>query len=144
MEIATIGFTRSSARSFFERIKAFQARAVLDVRLHNTSQLAGFAKRDDLAYLLEAICGAGYAEVPGLAPEAEMLKQYRARQLGWDEYASAYLRLLKERGVESTVDQGAFEGGVLLCSEATPEHCHRRLAAEYLQGCWGGVTIRHL
>lgn len=97
MEIATIGFTRSSARSFFERIKAFRARTVLDVRLHNTSQLAGFAKRDDLAYLVETICGAGYAEVPGLAPEAEMLKQYRAKDIAWDGYAAAYIRLLEDK-----------------------------------------------
>lgn len=144
MEIATIGFTRSSARSFFERIKAFEARAVLDVRLHNTSQLAGFAKRDDLAYLVETICGAGYAEVPGLAPEAEMLTQYRSKELGWDGYAAAYLRLLEARGVASALDPAVFDRGVLLCSEATPEHCHRRLAAEYLQGHWGNVTIRHL
>lgn len=144
MEIATIGFTRSSARSFFERITGFQARTVLDVRLHNTSQLAGFAKRDDLAYLVQTICGAGYVEVPGLAPGAEMLKQYRAKQIGWDAYASAYLHLLAERRIESTLDRAAFDRGVLLCSEATPDHCHRRIAAEYLQGRWGDVTIRHL
>jgi uncharacterized protein (DUF488 family) len=133
MEIATIGFTRSSARSFFERITGFQARTVLDVRLHNTSQLAGFAKRDDLAYLVQTICSAGYVEVPDLT-----------KQIGWDEYATAYLHLLAERRIESTLDRAAFDRGVLLCSEATPDHCHRRIAAEYLQGRWGDVTIRHL
>jgi len=117
---------------------------VLDVRLHNTSQLAGFAKRDDLAYLVQTICSAGYVEVPDLTPEAEMLKRYRAKQIGWDEYATAYLHLLAERRIESTLDRAAFDRGVLLCSEATPDHCHRRIAAEYLQGRWGDVTIRHL
>ena len=145
MEIATIGFTRTSAQSFFEAITNSGIRTVADVRLHNTSQLAAFAKRDDLAYFLRAICKTGYVELPELAPEEGMLAAYRAKELSWDEYAAAYNALLATRAVESTLDAAKFPRGViLLCSEDKPAKCHRRLAAEYLQARWAGVTIRHL
>ena len=145
MEIATIGFTRTSAQSFFETITRSGIRTVGDVRLHNTSQLAAFAKRDDLAYFLRAICNTAYVELPELAPEGEMLAAYRAKAMSWDEYSSAYSALLASRTVESTLDPATFADGiVLLCSEDKPAKCHRRLAAEYLQAHWPAVTIRHL
>ena len=145
MEIATIGFTRSSAQSFFERIAASGIRRVGDVRVHNTSQLAGFAKKDDLAYFLRTICKASYVELPDLATTEDLLRAYRGKELDWDAYARSYLRAIADRGVEETLDRGLFEPGIiLLCSEDKPEHCHRRLAAEYLQSRWPDVKIRHL
>ena len=145
MEIATIGFTRTTARSFFTRIKNSQIPLIGDVRLNNTSQLAGFAKRDDLPYFLETLCGARYLELPQLAPEEALLKSYRAKRLSWLDYAAAYLDGLSSRRVQERLDPTSFENGVvLLCSEDEAELCHRRLAAEYLRSCWGDVSIRHL
>lgn len=145
MDIATIGFTKSSAESFFERIRASGAKRVLDIRLHNTSQLAGFAKKEDLPYFLERLCGVEYVEVPEMAPEPEMVKNYRGNVIGWEEFAAEYRALLARRKVDTTLDRRLFDGGaILLCSEAKAEHCHRRFAAEYLKEHWGGVTIRHL
>ncbi len=145
MEIATIGFTRSSAESFFGRIASSGLPTVADIRRNNTSQLAGFAKKDDLEYLLEAICGAAYVEVPELAPERELLAAYRANGISWDSFAQRYRGGLAEAHVARRLDRRLFERGVvLLCSEPEPAQCHRRLAAEYLQDSWADVTIRHL
>lgn len=145
MEIATIGFTKSSAESFFGRIAASGLRRLGDVRLNNTSQLAGFAKRHDLAYFLDRVCQVEYVELPILAPEEEMLRSYRSGALSWADYELRYLELLHKRDAAVVVDQSLFEPGiVLLCSEDKPDHCHRRLAAEYLQSVWGDITIRHL
>ena len=145
MEIATLGFTRTSAESFFGRVTASGIKRLGDVRVHNTSQLAGFAKRDDLAYFLRTICGVEYVELPELATSEELLAAYRGKQLSWDEYEQRYLALLRQRGVERTLDREVFEPGmILLCSEDQPERCHRRLAAEYLRDTWSGVTIRYL
>ena len=145
MIIATIGFTRSSAESFFGRLKDAGLPVLVDVRLHNTSQLAGFAKRDDLAYLVHELCSMAYHGEPLLRPDDAALRAYRAKAIGWDEYAKAYRSALESRRVESELDRALFDGGaVLLCSEATPERCHRRLAAEYLAERWENVEIKHL
>jgi uncharacterized protein (DUF488 family) len=141
----TIGFTRSTAEHFFERLRRAGIRRLVDVRLNNTSTLAGFTKRDDLPYFLRTILNADYLHEPLLAPMPEMLKSYQGKQVGWDEYAPRYLALIEERGVATALDRAVFEGPtVLLCSEATAEHCHRRLAAEHLARAWGGLEIVHL
>ena len=149
MRLLTIGFTRKSAETFFETLRGAGAARVLDVRLHNTSQLAGFAKRDDLAYLLRATHGIGYVHLTDLAPTAEMLDTYKKHkgkkhEGAWEAYEAAYRGLLRERRVEETLDRSLFDGGCLLCSEPTPHHCHRRVAAEYLAAAWGDVTVTHL
>lgn len=145
MEIATIGFTRTSAESFFERIAASGIKRLGDVRVHNTSQLAGFAKRDDLAYFLRAICGVEYTEVPELATTEELLAAYRGKALDWPAYEQRYEETLRQRKVEDALDRSLFEPGIiLLCSEDKPDRCHRRLAAEYLRNNWPDVKIRHL
>lgn len=145
MEIATIGFTRTTAESFFGRIAASGIRTVGDVRIHNTSQLAGFAKRDDLEYFLRVLCAADYVELPLLATTEDLLAAYRGKHMTWEEYERSYLATIEERRVENELDQALFAKGiVLLCSEEAADHCHRRLAAEYLQSRWGDVTIRHL
>ena len=145
MEIYSIGFTQKSAREFFGALKAHGIERLLDVRLNNTSQLAAFAKQADLAYFLEAICGAAYEHEPLLAPTQEMLNSYKKQKGSWEDYTEAYLALIRSRKVESVLLRESFQKKtVLLCSEPTPEHCHRRLALEYLQQHWEGVTIRHL
>ncbi len=115
------------------------------MRLNNTSQLAAFSKRDDLQYFLEKICGAEYLHLPILSPTKDVLDAYKKKELPWPQYERRFLAQLAEREVEQAVDRRLFEvRSVLLCSEPTAEHCHRRLVAEYLAEKWGGVKIVHL
>jgi uncharacterized protein (DUF488 family) len=145
VQVATIGFTGKTAQRFFDSLKQAQIRTVLDVRLHNTSQLAGFAKKQDLRYFLENLCGAAYLEIPELTPEPDLLKRYQGKVLGWDEYAAAYLELIAKRGVERQLNIDLFRSGCLLCSEHLPHHCHRRIALEYLNTQWNSsLKITHL
>lgn len=145
MEIYSIGFTQKSAREFFGALKAHGIERLLDVRLNNTSQLAAFAKQADLEYFLGEICGAAYKHEPLLAPTQQMLDAFKKQKGSWEDYTEAYLGLIRSRRVEALLSKESFQKKtVLLCSEATPEHCHRRLALEYLQQQWGNVTIRHL
>ena len=133
MTIYTIGFTKKPARDFFEALKKSGAKHLLDIRLHNTSQLAGFTKRDDLRYFVKEIAGMEYHEVPVLAPEDGALSDYR-KSGDWDRFEECYATLIRRRRPENEIDPALFEeGAVLLCSEATAERCHRRLAAEYLK-----------
>jgi uncharacterized protein (DUF488 family) len=145
MEIYSIGFTQKNAREFFGTLKANRIERLLDVRLNNTSQLAGFAKASDLPYFLKEICGADYEHEPLLAPTQDILDAFKKKKGDWDVYTGAYLGLIRSREVETALSKESFEKRtVLLCSEATAEHCHRRLALEYLQSQWGGLTIIHL
>ncbi|MCU1228244.1 MAG: hypothetical protein JWO97_1128 [Acidobacteria bacterium] len=145
MELLTIGFTKKSAEEFFTMLRAAGVRQVVDVRLNNVSQLAGFTKKNDLAFFLREVLDAGYVHELRLAPAAEQLEAYRSGAVSWEEYEVAYSALLRERKVEKSVPRSLFEvRSVLLCSEEKPEHCHRRLAAEYLAKKWRDVTITHL
>ena len=145
MEIYSIGFTQKSASEFFGTLKAHGIERLLGVRLNNTSQLAGFAKQTDLAYFLREICGAAYEHEPLLAPTQEILDAYKKQKGDWDVYEKEFTALMTSRSIESAIDKESFKRKtVLLCSEPTAEHCHRRLVLEYLQKHWQGVTIRHL
>jgi uncharacterized protein (DUF488 family) len=144
MKIFTIGFTKKSASDFFGKLKTPGIRRVVDVRLNNVSQLAGFAKRDDLRFFLQTICNIEYVHLPLLAPTQEMLDTYRKAKGGWDNYETQFLDLMAQRRIETEVSRGVIDGGCLLCSEETPERCHRRLVAEYLNKKWGDVQIQHL
>jgi uncharacterized protein (DUF488 family) len=144
MKLFTIGFTQKTAEQFFTRLKQPGLVRVIDVRLNNVSQLAGFAKKNDLKFFLHEICTVDYNHLPELAPTQDILDAYKKNGGDWDVYERQYLALLAERRVEDTLDKQRIDGGCLLCSEATPEHCHRRLAAEYLQEKWGNVDIQHL
>lgn len=118
---------------------------MIDVRLNNQSQLAGFTKRGDLAYFLQELCGAEYRHEPMLSPTQEILDGYRKKEIPWEEYESRFIALLAEREPEKTVDKRLFDvPTVLLCSEPTADHCHRRLVAEYLGAKWGGARTVHL
>jgi uncharacterized protein (DUF488 family) len=143
--VSTIGFTKTTAERFFERIFAGGVKKVFDVRLHNTSQLAGFAKADDLAYFLQKIGGIGYVHQPLLAPTDAMLKAFKKEKGDWNVYQDRFLSLMAERRIEQRLKPEMLDGACLLCSEATPHHCHRRLVCEYLNDKWGGgLTVRHL
>ena len=142
MEVYTTGFTKKSAEQFFESIRLVGIRRLLDVRLNNTSQLSGFSKRDDLAYFLRAICDVEYLHEPLLAPTQELLDGYRKGRGGWDDYEQRFIALMAERRIEDHMHPEFFATPtVLLCSEATAEHCHRRLVLEYLQRKWGSGTL---
>ncbi|HUI55633.1 MAG TPA: DUF488 domain-containing protein [Bryobacteraceae bacterium] len=145
MKIFTIGFTKKSAEAFFTRMQRAGVRRLIDVRLNNVSQLAGFTKRDDLRYFTKVICGFEYVHVPELAPTAEILNPYKKQKEGdWGVYERQFLDLMKARRVEETVRREIVDGGCLLCSEEKPDRCHRRLVAEYLNEKWGGVEIEHI
>jgi uncharacterized protein (DUF488 family) len=145
MEIYSIGFTQKSAGEFFDTLKAHGIERLLDVRLNNTSQLAGFAKQADLAYFLREICNCAYEHEPLLAPRQEMLDAFKKHKGSWDAYAEAFLNLMRSRKIESAIPKKNFEQKtVLLCSELAADRCHRRLVLEYLQQSWQDVIIHHL
>jgi uncharacterized protein (DUF488 family) len=144
MRLFTIGFTKKSAERFFETLRGSGARRVVDVRLNNVSQLAGFTKKGDIAYFLREIGGIGYVHLPLLAPTQEMLDAYRNNRGSWAAYERQFLDLMKERRIEEEIQPDLVADGCLLCSEETPYHCHRRLVAEYFQQHWGDVEIVHL
>jgi uncharacterized protein (DUF488 family) len=146
VEIFTIGFTRTTAEGFFDRLKSNGIERLLDVRLNNKSQLAGFAKRDDLAYFLRELVGARYEHAPLLAPTQDILDEFKKRkEMPWEEYEARFLGLMGERRIQDHLSPAEFEERtVLLCSEDTPERCHRRLVAEYLRERWKDVEIIHL
>jgi uncharacterized protein (DUF488 family) len=143
--VSTIGFTQTTAERFFGRLVQSDVKKIIDVRLHNTSQLAGFAKADDLAYFLQKIGGIRYVYQPLLASTDAMLKTYKKEKSGWDIYQRRFLLLMAERKIEQRFKPEMLDGACLLCSEAAPHHCHRRLVCEYLNDKWGGrLNVRHL
>jgi len=144
MKIFTIGFTKKSAEEFFSRLQNSGASRVVDVRLNNVSQLAGFAKKDDLQFFLREIAGMEYMHLPVLAPTQAMLDAYRKQKGGWASYERAFLKLIEERQIAKVLSREVFDAGCLLCSEDAAEHCHRRVIAEYLQERWKDVVIVHL
>lgn len=144
MKLFTIGFTKKSAEGFFEMLRKSGAKRVVDVRLNNVSQLAGFAKKQDLAYFLEKICGIEYVHLPILAPTKQMLDDYKKQRGSWHAYTEQFLALMKERRIEAKVSRDEIADSCLLCSEDKPHHCHRRLVAEYLDQHWGNIDIKHL
>ncbi len=146
MRLCTVGFSGKSARVFFELLREAGIQRLVDIRLHNTNQLAGFTKKDDLAYFLHALCGIAYLHEPLLAPTEEMLREVRkAGRRGWAVYERDFVRLLSERNLDERLpDLLLSVPTVMLCSEPTAEHCHRRLVAEYLAERVPGVEIVHL
>lgn len=144
VRLYTIGFTKSRARDFFGRLQGAGVRHVYDTRLNRVSQLAGFAKEEDQRFFLSSVSGIAYSVSELLAPTADMLQAYRKKEMAWPEYERRYLDLLSAREVEKRLDLETLHDGCLLCSEATPERCHRRLAANYLAEASQGVEIVHL
>lgn len=145
MEVHTIGFTKKSAEEFFGILKAAGVKRLIDVRLNNVSQLAGFAKRKDLEYFLRELCGIEYIHELQFAPEKEMLDAYKKNGGAWEDYEREFRQLMRDREIEKSVGRELFEEpAALLCSEPTAEHCHRRLVLEHLRETWGDVEVNHL
>ena|SRR5579862_3927556 len=145
MEVFTIGFTKKTAEEFFGLLKRHRIKRLVDVRLNNVSQLAGFTKRDDLHFFLREICGAEYIHEPLLAPTQGMLDAYKKEKGSWEDYERTFLELMRARKIEERINPSLFNvPAVLLCSEPTPENCHRRLVVEYLQEKWNDLKTTHL
>ena len=134
MKIYTIGFTQKSAKQFFESIKKNNINILLDIRLNNKSQLAGFTKGDDLEYFLSEICNCGYKHCLEYAPTKDILNDYKNKHITWDEYVTRYTKLMNQRANYNnfTNEFSEYTNICLLCSEPTPERCHRRLIAELI------------
>lgn len=144
VRLFTIGFTGKSAEQFFGHLQRAGVRVLIDTRLNNVSQLAGFTKRRDLEYFLNAIAGIGYVHDTELAPTADLLGAYKKKQIDWPEYERRFNALLERRAPEARRRPAEFDRACLLCSEPTPEHCHRRLVAERLVRVWPEVHVEHL
>ena len=144
MKVFTIGFTKKNAEQFFGRLKQPGLVRLVDARMNNVSQLAGFTKKDDLRFFLRQISNIDYLHMPELAPSQDILDDYKKNGGDWATYERKFLALMEKRRVEDNVSKDIINGGCLLCSEPTPEHCHRRLVAEYLKSRWGDLEIVHL
>jgi uncharacterized protein (DUF488 family) len=140
----TIGFTRTTAESFFRRLQTAGVRKVVDVRLHPQSQLAAFAKKSDLEYFLMAIAGIAYLHAPMLAPTEALFDGIKSGELSWTTYEASFKALLVERKVKALFHPADVDEACLLCACATHEFCHRRLVAEHFAEAWGGLELVHL
>ena len=144
MKLFTIGFTKTTAESFFSRLSRAGIKKVIDVRLNNASQLAGFAKKTDLIYFLKTICGIDYEHRFELAPTQEILDEYKRNSGSWDTYEKQFLELMTKRKIEDVLTCDELNESCLLCSEDKPKECHRRLVAEYFKEKWNDLEIVHL
>jgi uncharacterized protein (DUF488 family) len=144
INLYTIGFTQKTAQKFFDTLMEAGVKRVIDTRLNNISQLAAFTKRNDLEYFLEKIGGIEYTHILDMAPTKYILDAYKKNNGDWGTYQKEFLHLISERKIENKVSLELLAGSCLLCSEAKPHHCHRRLVAEYLSDKLGNIKIHHL
>jgi len=145
MKIFTIGFTQKSAEQFFLLIRENKVKRIIDTRLNITSQLSGFAKKNDLVFFLKELCQTDYVHAPDLTPTKTMLDAYKKKIITWESYADKFTNLMAQRNIERTIDKSLLDKGCLLCSEHLPHQCHRRLVAEYLSLHWDeNINIVHL
>jgi len=140
----TIGFTKKSAEAFFTRIKQAGVKKVIDIRLNNVSQLAGFAKRDDLRYFLKAICNCDYVHQTVLSPTEEILHDWQNKKIAWPEYTVRFRKLIESRPLQDLFSLEDLKDACLLCAEPTAEKCHRRLVAERFKEIFPEIEIKHL
>lgn len=144
VQLFTIGFAETTAEHFFKLLRGAGVKRIVDVRLNNTSQLAGFSKKDDLRFFLREMGGIEYIHVPELAPTQNILDAFKKHKGSWSVYEQEFNALMAKRGIENIISRDTASLGCLLCSEKKPHHCHRRLVAEYLQKHWGEVATKHL
>ena len=144
INLFTIGFTKKTAEEFFTLLSKAGVKRIIDTRLNNVSQLAGFAKRKDLAYFLKEIGDIDYVHLLDLAPTKDILDNYKKKKGDWETYEKSFLDLMKQRTIEKQVSLELLDNSCLLCSEAKPHNCHRRLVAEYLKNKLGNINISHL
>ncbi len=144
LKLFTIGFTQKTAKEFFTTIKQAGITKIIDIRLNNVSQLAGFAKKNDLIYFLKELCSCDYLHRPQFAPTKEILDGYKKKQIDWDEYEHKFKDLMNKRTIENLIHEKELNNSCLLCSEPTPDKCHRRLVADYLKNKFNNLEIKHL
>lgn len=144
IRLFTIGFSEKSASTFFTLLKTAGVRKIIDTRLNNVSQLAGFAKGKDLEYFAREIGDIGYEHSVDLAPSKELLSRYRDKSITWAQYETEYISILDTRNIVQQIDFEKLNDSCLLCSEHKPEMCHRRLLAEYLKKANKEIEIIHL
>ena len=142
--VFTIGFTKKNARSFFELLKRAGVKQLIDIRLNNESQLAGFTKKDDLEYFLKEIASIEYTHRPEFAPTKDILDDYKKKRITWTDYEQRFQTLLKERRAEELITTAELDNACLLCSEPTSDKCHRKLVADYLRSKLGNIEIHNL
>jgi uncharacterized protein (DUF488 family) len=144
IKLFTIGFTKKNAETFFGKLKDFGIKRVIDIRLNNVSQLAGFTKKYDLIYFLNKICNCDYKHKPLLAPTKEILGAYKKKEITWSEYEKRFNDLLVARKAQTLIFSSDLHMACLLCSEPTPDKCHRRLVAEFFKNNFKDIEITHL
>jgi uncharacterized protein (DUF488 family) len=145
MNIYTIGFTKKNAQTFFDFVRNSGTERLIDVRLNNVSQLAGFAKRDDLKFFLNELCNAEYIHAPDLAPTKELLNAYKKGNMTWQNYEYEFLDLIAKRGIEKAFSASDLQNSCLLCSEHEPHFCHRRLVVEYINEMTNfNLSVKHM
>ena len=142
--IYTIGFAQKAAKEFFSSLSNNNIRKLIDIRLNNTSQLAGFAKKHDLEYFLEKICNIKYVHKPDFAPTQEILDNYKKKIISWVEYEKKYLDILSQLDIKQKITFEELNMSCLLCSEPKPDFCHRRLLAEYFKNLYKEIEIKHI
>ena len=144
IHLFTTGFTKINAQSFFSQLRRYRVKKLIDIRLNAASQLSGFAKRDDLKFFLKELCDCAYRHIPEFAPTRVLLNAYKKKQMDWAEYEHRFNKLIMERKIETLISPDELDHACLLCSEAKPEYCHRRLAAEYLENKFQNIEMVHL
>ena len=144
IQLFTIGFAKTSAEYFFTSLKKAGVKKLVDIRLNNTSQLAGFTKKEDLIFFLREVAGIEYLHLPEMAPTQEMLDLYKKHKGSWEVYEKEFNELIARRSIEKLLSKDDAMFGCLLCSEKKPHQCHRKLVAEYLQKYWSDLETRHI
>lgn len=142
----TIGFTQKTAEKFFSLLIENNISIVIDIRLNNTSQLAGFSKYPDIEYFLNTVCNIRYIHEPRFAPSEETLKRYKKKEITWDEYTKEFDITMKNRNISSVISKHylKYDNICLLCSEPTPQNCHRMLIAQQFKNLDNGIVVKHL
>ncbi len=144
IKVFTIGYAGKNAQEFFSILKHAGIKKILDVRLYNTSQLAGFTKKQDIEYFLQTIVGAEYIHMPIMAPTKQLLNDYKKGLISWQQYETQFKSIIVQRQIDKHIIPQDMDMSCFLCGEATADNCHRRLVAEYLAEHWPNISIRHL
>lgn len=144
IKLYTIGFTKKTARQFFELLKKHNITKIIDIRINRSSQLAGFAKGGDLEYFTNEICKAEYEYIVDFAPTKELLADYQNKNIDWIGYQKIYRSLIERRKIAEKYDMKAFDNACFLCSEPTADQCHRRLLVEYFKEKTPEIQIVHI
>jgi len=144
IKLYTIGFTKKSAKQFFELLKKNGIKKIIDIRINNSSQLAGFAKGADLEYFAKEIANIGYSHFTDFAPTKELLSDYQNKKVDWVGYQKIFRQLIEKRNIDKKYNIKDFDNACFLCSEELPTQCHRKLLVEYFKEKKSDILIVHL